>query len=437
MKKLNLRNRSMSGITLISLVITIIILLILSGISIVALTGNNGLINQVENAKEQTEIANEKELIEIAVMQSMTENRYGNITEKELQNQIDKIVGENLAKVIENGDIIVVELIDSNRYYEIDYDGKLSGPIEIIVDEYAGDLTKGGRCDGSESKPYEINCIEDLVVFSIATNGGNTELNIASNNYSEKYVILTRTLDFKSIFSYNDYTTTIYDEFLGGDKTKALKTQLSSNGKGFVPIENFQGIFDGKGFEIKNIYENRDDSAGLFSNISSGVQIVNLGVTGNLESTISAAGIVANVGASNIVKIENCYFDGKVESTGYAAGGICADLKTNTNVVIDKCYNLGEIISEQYAGGIVGFTKGNTIMNCFNKGEVYGNSFYLEGVATTGTNTNTDTTTVYNDMKMKSEDFVKELNDYIDNNSEITEGWLRWKLEENDYPVFE
>ena len=42
------------GITLIALVITIIILLILEGVSIAMLTGNNGILTQAKLAKENT-----------------------------------------------------------------------------------------------------------------------------------------------------------------------------------------------------------------------------------------------------------------------------------------------------------------------------------------------------------------------------------------------
>ena len=48
---------------------------------------------------------------------------------------------------------------------------EIKGPENIILEENAGDITKGGKLDGSKEKPYEINCIEDLVSFSITTNG--------------------------------------------------------------------------------------------------------------------------------------------------------------------------------------------------------------------------------------------------------------------------
>ena len=42
------------GITLIALVITIIVLLILAGVSIAMLTGDNGILNQANKAKADT-----------------------------------------------------------------------------------------------------------------------------------------------------------------------------------------------------------------------------------------------------------------------------------------------------------------------------------------------------------------------------------------------
>ena len=56
------------GITLIALVITIIVLLILAGVSIATLTGQNGILTQAQNAAEQTEIANAKEQAQLDIL---------------------------------------------------------------------------------------------------------------------------------------------------------------------------------------------------------------------------------------------------------------------------------------------------------------------------------------------------------------------------------
>ena len=71
MKNLNKRNNKKSnGITLIALVITIIVLLILAGISISMLTGENGLLTKTDDARTKTAIANEEEQIKVQVMAS-------------------------------------------------------------------------------------------------------------------------------------------------------------------------------------------------------------------------------------------------------------------------------------------------------------------------------------------------------------------------------
>ena len=58
------------GITLIALIITIIILLILAGVSIATLTGENGILTKANKAKEDTEKASEDEQRELAVIEA-------------------------------------------------------------------------------------------------------------------------------------------------------------------------------------------------------------------------------------------------------------------------------------------------------------------------------------------------------------------------------
>ena len=53
--------KNMKGITLIALVITIIVLLILAGVSIAMLTGQNGIITQAQKSKQVTEETSEQE----------------------------------------------------------------------------------------------------------------------------------------------------------------------------------------------------------------------------------------------------------------------------------------------------------------------------------------------------------------------------------------
>ncbi len=77
------------GITLIALIITIIILLILASVAIAILTGNNGLLERVEDAKIQTEIAEIKERIKIDILGEQAGNE-GNISNATLKKILEK-----------------------------------------------------------------------------------------------------------------------------------------------------------------------------------------------------------------------------------------------------------------------------------------------------------------------------------------------------------
>ena len=61
------------GITLVALVITIIVLLILAGVTIASLSGDNGILNRGKEAKTKTNIQNAKDLINTEVTEHITE----------------------------------------------------------------------------------------------------------------------------------------------------------------------------------------------------------------------------------------------------------------------------------------------------------------------------------------------------------------------------
>lgn len=69
------------GITLIALVITIIVLLILAGVSIATLTGENGILTQAQNAKNETEEAEAQEKEELENQNSLIEDIVNGITQ--------------------------------------------------------------------------------------------------------------------------------------------------------------------------------------------------------------------------------------------------------------------------------------------------------------------------------------------------------------------
>ena len=74
-KKMNAK-----GITLIALVITIVVLLILAGISINMVLGDNGIVSKANKAKTETEYAEKKEQVSTSIAEAYIDRKGGTIT---------------------------------------------------------------------------------------------------------------------------------------------------------------------------------------------------------------------------------------------------------------------------------------------------------------------------------------------------------------------
>ena len=118
-----MKEKSIKGITLVALVITIVILLILAGISIQAIT-NTGLFKNAKEAKKQSEIANVKEQIQLEIYAKQAEST-GEITEYGL-----KSILESYGTINYEEDGTTIKGITTEKGYEISisdiYTGGLS-----------------------------------------------------------------------------------------------------------------------------------------------------------------------------------------------------------------------------------------------------------------------------------------------------------------------
>ena len=72
-----------NGITLVALVVTIVVLLILAAVSLNLILGENGIITKAKEAKQQTEIGQERESIELAIIAvQIDKNGFGEINKE-------------------------------------------------------------------------------------------------------------------------------------------------------------------------------------------------------------------------------------------------------------------------------------------------------------------------------------------------------------------
>ena len=119
--------RKERGITLIALVVTIVVLLILAAVSISMLGGENGIITQAINAKEENEIAEEKERVELAAVAAAGKDGWGEITEENLAEELTKNIGtrDEDYTLSKEGESFLVTYTDSNRNYLVDANGNI------------------------------------------------------------------------------------------------------------------------------------------------------------------------------------------------------------------------------------------------------------------------------------------------------------------------
>ena len=85
------------GITLVALVITIIVLLILAGVTLSMVMGDSGIFGKANSAKEQTQLSNAEEIIKLAVLENQVKRVSGDadaLTNEALKTEIGKKLTE-------------------------------------------------------------------------------------------------------------------------------------------------------------------------------------------------------------------------------------------------------------------------------------------------------------------------------------------------------
>ena len=130
--------KSSKGVTLIALVITIVVLLILSGVSIAMLTGDNGILTQSKEAKEKNTIGGEKEQIKLAIQSLKMKRQADNVTDEITASELDEQLKYDGAKNVEVDNVngyLRVKYGDSKNEYAVDQNGNIESEGEITQPE--------------------------------------------------------------------------------------------------------------------------------------------------------------------------------------------------------------------------------------------------------------------------------------------------------------
>lgn len=202
------------AITLISLVITIIVLLILAGISIGLLTGNNSIIGKAGIAKTDTEIAEEKEILKKATIMAIGKDRQGYLNKDNLDNELINYKEIDNTEETEAG---IKVIFKSRRSYLVDYDGN----IEIIIDKptrMASDILKvnTSATNDHEKSPY-VNYVDQ--------NGDIILCRVLYDSSSQYGIEIISEESVEKIYIGKNDTTVSASEFLYSGKTSINDTQ--------------------------------------------------------------------------------------------------------------------------------------------------------------------------------------------------------------------
>ena len=140
-------------------ILNIIVLLILAGVSIAMLTGDNGILTQAKEAKEANIAGTEKEQIQLAMqslkMKKQADNVSTIVAADELQNQLIADGAKNVTvEAGENGSL-VVKYADSKNQYTVNQNGEIgeNGQTPGGPDK-PGTETGGTLPSTAETKPF-------------------------------------------------------------------------------------------------------------------------------------------------------------------------------------------------------------------------------------------------------------------------------------------
>ena len=197
MTKSENRNGKEQGITLIALVVTIIVLIILAGVSIAMVVGDNGIITQAQKAKENIQIASNEEQRQIA--------------------NLEETLGESLEGIESEEKEIKLEDLKAGDY--IEYDSGSNGKILCRV-LYPIDSEYG----------LQIITNKNVKNVSLGTNENNWEKGKESyntaiedlNNEAEAYMNTKYAVDARCVGS----VPTVDEEGMFIEKNKGTETTV-------------------------------------------------------------------------------------------------------------------------------------------------------------------------------------------------------------------
>jgi len=381
--------KEQKAITLIALVVTVIVLIILAGVSINLVLGDNGIITKAKEGKEDTIVGQEKEQVELAYISAAVKKLGDNVTSEELQEELNISVGDNKTEVTEKDDnILNVLFYDTTHNYNID-NGKVSQVelLELHISNYAELLDFANRVNNGELFEdyivYLDNDIEieddDWIVIGTPGDRDNPGTHFSGtfegNNHTINKLKLTTSKKYNGLFGVNDGR--IQNLNVNGNLSGTLGIKIgliSGCNQGNInnctaSIECDISLSDSGNYSLK---------FGGITGFNSGT-ISNCTVTGEIITSGGSFSSTGGITGINAKEVANCKSFANINGGTENVGGITGSMENYSNSKIKQCENYGSVTANFncfYNGGIIGhLTRNCSVEECTNKGDFTGDYY--------------------------------------------------------------
>lgn len=210
MRKTNLRDEK--AIALITLIVTIIVLVILAGITLNYVLKDGGLSSLISSTKSSTSVAEEREQLEVAIKDAKSgdylDGRAGGITVEGLQSSLDDIVGEGKTVVTStNGGTINVS--EKTKAMDVVFIIDLSGSMNY------GTSTTNFVTNSADTRMYAVVSALNESIKTLAQNERNRVSVVTfetSSSVKTELTPLTKENQEKEYFKYTKDRWSNYGE---------------------------------------------------------------------------------------------------------------------------------------------------------------------------------------------------------------------------------
>ena len=233
------------GITLIALVITIIVLLILAGVSIAMLTGQNGILTQAQSAKTANENKSAEEKVKLSIMAARSQSETGALDADKLVTEVTTNYGGTAEKT---GDGFPVMATIEGKSFTVDENGTVVSSILSASDIAA--KTDKSQIYGAKVTGYTLPSGTTTDVGWKIFYADNNNIYLIADNYVERTNLPGSTggtsshqpNDGYSGYARAAYFTNILGDYVGASRITDSKLKTLNNDyfntKGFTSTNN-------------------------------------------------------------------------------------------------------------------------------------------------------------------------------------------------------